>query len=1153
MRRLVWCCCLGVALIAAVALALNASSAPDKVASLAKAHAQRAATSGLLASSSVSGVVSAQQVAVRTDVSKVARRPGAVVERAEGPSSAMETTVNESRSTEMRMTRLPEVSKKPRDLRPEPLSANVPELNFSLPEESEDRGHSTLDATCVLTNSGSPYWLWTPEEGDVIKVWFPRVFCGANTSPFRIDSVGFFLYTTGAGTLVFQVDIECPTTPYDSTTGPAYELSHPDSNWYSITFPTGGGSGWVNVKLHPSICVNHGFFAGLRFGSWSGTSATFPRYATDELGAVPWGRQWWCTPGCCDWRSFVGSTYRISARVRGNTGDACSPVACTTPPCVVTCQTGDSIEATETADSTWMSHDPNGGCMSSPPLFGHAPCGSWVCGKLFTYETVTYYFRDWDWYTFTLTQRDSVHLTVISEFPVLAGIVDTNNCTDWAWIAVAEGSSNCTTRVRTGCLDAGTYAFLVAPASYYCPAAPGADYRARVECFLCGTCPPPPNDDCADAFVIPCDTTDVQVDLNCATQDCDSLTAREVWYKFYLDPTEQSEWSVGISYCGTDPGILSIGAILYSACPCSGSFTYTGVSSFACVSPSWLPDTLYFENVPAGWWYLPVYTNLGTTVVFDLACSGYVPCTPASANDSCANVTPLTLPATFTDDNTCATHDCDSLTYGEGETWHAFTIDQQCNVIVDYCGTDTSHFSIFYTILVQTCPCTTATYPTVSDFTTCGDGAISMRFDYLQPGTYYLPVLRSDLDETGGPYTIHVYCAAACTLICPGGALAENEPPCSADYVDVTNGGCNSTPPVFATLSCGQTVCGTSGTFVWQDTLRRRDTDWYRVTLTQQAYITWSAVGEFPPALFVFDSTDCDSARLLASNFGFACDTVTATTAVLPPGEYWLVVAPDQFEYVDCGVDYIAWVTCTPCDVVCLASDSAECAETPGPAHSENDCNGGCFNDPGAALYQNIVCGQSTCGIGFTYNPTDSTVSKDTDWYHFALTDSQQVSVTVEAEFPVDVYVLNYDCGDIQVLAYGYSDVPCAPVTVVTATALPPGDYTVMVTPQYEWFVDRDGRVMYPSYYRMTLGCPCVPAIKATVYLDASVTNLVVRWVAPAAGAYKVFSTVSKTASFDPLTWTVETTLTVGSGTNEWTDPAATVPYKRYVVQHVCQ
>ena len=779
------------------------------------------------------------------------------------------------------------------------------------------------------------------------------------------------------------------------------------------------------------------------------------------------------------------------------------------------------------------------------------PVGNGFAGNSLRTQVTTYYHRDFDWYTFTLTERDSVRLTVISEFPVLAGIADTNDCVNWDFMAYKFGSQNvCTMRVTTGCLDPGTYAVLLTPPSFYCPAAPGADYRATIECFECGYCPPPANDSCANAITITCPATDVLVDLACATQDCDSLTNPEVWYKFYLDPSTYSAWNVGVSWCGTDPNIISIGAVLYSACPCSGSFGYAGGSNSNCGSPSWLPDTLYFENVPAGWWYMPVYTNLGTTAVFDLFCEEYVVCTPISPNDDCADVTPVVLPATFTDNNRCATHDCSNLTDGQGETWHAFTIDEQCDVMIDYCGTNPA-FQIFYTILYQSCPCTTAIYATTTNFTACGDTNITMRFDFLQPGTYYLPVMRSDLDATGGPYTIHVYCAITCTLTCPTGALNEVEPNCSADFVDFWNGGCNSDPVIFDTIECGQTVCGHSGTFSVGDTTRSRDTDWYRLILTQKAYLQWTAVGQFPVALMVMDSTNCDSLRVLATAAALTCDTAIATTAVLEPGEYWLFIAPNQFDFVECGVEYVAWVTCTPCSVKCLAADVIECAETPDSIHIATDCNRGCSTDP--AQYQELICGQSVCGIGFTYNLTDSTYTRDRDWYHFTLADSQIITATLEADFPADVYILNYDCNNTQVLEAVTSETPCTAITLVTASVFPPGDYTLFVAPSYDWVYDYNGWVPYPSRYRVTLGCPCPPAIETTVYMNTGLTSLVVRWVAPATGTYKVFSTIDKNIAFDPLTWTTETTVTVGSGLNAWTDPGAIQPYKRYVVQRVCQ
>ncbi len=65
----------------------------------------------------------------------------------------------------------------------------------------------------------------------------------------------------------------------------------------------------------------------------------------------------------------------------------------------------------------------------------------------------------------------------------------------------------------------------------------------------------------------------------------------------------------------------------------------------------------------------------------------------------------------------------------------------------------------------------------------------------------------------------------ACTIECPPGARDEGEP-CYTD----TNGGCNSVPPVWNTIQCGDTICGTS----WFDG-STRDTDWYLLNTTTPA------------------------------------------------------------------------------------------------------------------------------------------------------------------------------------------------------------------------------------------------------------------------------------------------------------------------------
>ena len=68
------------------------------------------------------------------------------------------------------------------------------------------------------------------------------------------------------------------------------------------------------------------------------------------------------------------------------------------------------------------------------------------------------------------------------------------------------------------------------------------------------------------------------------------------------------------------------------------------------------------------------------------------------------------------------------------------------------------------------------------------------------------------------------------------------------NYVDTTNGGCNSDPnnpaAKIKTLTCGQTVCGTAGTYL-NGTTQARDTDWYRVSLTAPGILVASLDAEF--------------------------------------------------------------------------------------------------------------------------------------------------------------------------------------------------------------------------------------------------------------------------------------------------------------------
>jgi hypothetical protein len=76
----------------------------------------------------------------------------------------------------------------------------------------------------------------------------------------------------------------------------------------------------------------------------------------------------------------------------------------------------------------------------------------------------------------------------------------------------------------------------------------------------------------------------------------------------------------------------------------------------------------------------------------------------------------------------------------------------------------------------------------------------------------------------------------------------------------------------------------------------------------------------------------------------------------------------------------------------------------------------------------------------------------------------------------------------------------------------------------------------------------------ATSYLDGAGTNLVLRWVAPRACTYLIYSTTEVTEIGEPpgAGWKLETSLSLPAGHASWTDPTLPTPYKRYAVIMSC-
>ncbi len=149
-------------------------------------------------------------------------------------------------------------------------------------------------------------------------------------------------------------------------------------------------------------------------------------------------------------------------------------------------------------------------------------------------------------------------------------------------------------------------------------------------------------------------------------------------------------------------------------------------------------------------------------------------------------------------------------------------------------------------------------------------------------------------------------------LICPPGAQIENEPPCGPEYVDNFNGGCNSTPAVFTTLTCN-TVCGKSGTYLFQ-AQNYRDTDWFRGTFPAGSWTYQGTSDGFTLRLFVL--TPVCPTGVVSTLTSPSC-VPSAPLAVAGGQSYYFFAGPDVFTGVPCESPYVLrWTGLPDCGVV---------------------------------------------------------------------------------------------------------------------------------------------------------------------------------------------------------------------------------------------
>ncbi len=154
------------------------------------------------------------------------------------------------------------------------------------------------------------------------------------------------------------------------------------------------------------------------------------------------------------------------------------------------------------------------------------------------------------------------------------------------------------------------------------------------------------------------------------------------------------------------------------------------------------------------------------------------------SNDLCSSATPQALAVggslTFSGDLTGATltNDyepgslIDSLASADGlnSVWHAFTLGDCADVTIAYCGI-TPAFGNVWIVLSDMCPIGGPGMIFNSGFnaTNCPDGNITVFFNQLPAGTYYMPVMQDAANGVDGPYSILVSAVA-----CPAAAANDD-------------------------------------------------------------------------------------------------------------------------------------------------------------------------------------------------------------------------------------------------------------------------------------------------------------------------------------------------------------------------------------------
>lgn len=278
----------------------------------------------------------------------------------------------------------------------------------------------------------------------------------------------------------------------------------------------------------------------------------------------------------------------------------------------------------------------------------------------------------------------------------------------------------------------------------------------------------------------------------------------------------------------------------------------------------------------------------------------------------------LALPFTDTG-NTCDNiHDYDEVCNYTGslspDVVYSYAAASDLVMLIDLCGSLYDTKTYVYDAGMNVVGCNDDYYGFGDP---CGSYVSFLTVELQAGNTYYIVI--DGYGSDCGDYVLAIDGFVPEPVVCPPDAQPEGEPAVYDGYVDVTNGGCNSTPNVFGTIDWinaepmspydGQAwMCGTSGWYVNSTGGNSRDTDWFLVTAATSGTMEYMLHGEYGMNMYVLDPV-CDPINVVAEAYAYPGAPTTVSWYATAGQSFWLWAGPADFTGPVTSFDYYVRVS----------------------------------------------------------------------------------------------------------------------------------------------------------------------------------------------------------------------------------------------------